>query len=218
MINYRNKYKSQSKKNCEEIIKILDTAYPNATCSLYYNSPYELVIALILAAQCTDKRVNYILPIFMKKFKTVQNVAISNLEEIINIIKPCGYYNSKARSILETSIILVKKFDGIVPSTMNDLLALKGIGRKSANIILQECFNKIEGIAVDTHVKRLSRKIGFSNGNTQKDIENELMKKFDKKYYNKINHILVFHGRSICVANRPNCDICPINNKCYKNI
>lgn len=218
MNKLKNKtYKSQSKNDCNKILDILDKTYPDATCSLNYNTPYELVIALILAAQCTDKRVNQILPIFIAHFGNVQSVASSNIEEIIDIIKPCGYYNSKAKNILNTSILLVNNFNSKVPKTMEELLTLNGIGRKSANIILQECFSKVLGIAVDTHVTRLSRKIGFSNGNSQFQIEKELMKKIDKKYYNKINHIFVFHGRAICIANRPNCEICPINDLCYKN-
>ena len=213
----QKRYKKINKTNINELYDILNTYYKDAKCGLKFNTPYELVIALILAAQCTDKRVNEILPIFMKHFKTVENVANSNLEEIIKIIKPCGYYNSKASAILETSKILVKNYNSKVPNTMQDLLKLKGIGRKSANIILQECFNITEGIAVDTHVTRISRKIGLSNGNTQREIENDLMNIFDKVTYYRINHILVTHGREICIANRPKCDICPIKDLCMKN-
>lgn len=213
----KKKYKKFDKNNIHELYDVLNTYYKDAKCGLEFNSPYELVIALILAAQCTDKRVNEILPIFMKHFKNIENVANSNLEEIIKIIKPCGYYNSKSKAILETSKILIEKYNSQVPNTMEELTTLKGIGRKSANIILQECFNITEGIAVDTHVTRISRKIGLSNGNTQRKIENDLMNTFDKATYYRINHILVTHGREICIANRPKCDICPINKLCMKN-
>ncbi len=213
----KTRYKSLHKKNIEEVLNILEAYYKDASCSLNYNTPYELVIALILAAQCTDERVNKILPIFMSHFKSVQNVANSNVDEIIHIIKPCGYYNSKASSILQTSKIIVNDFNGNVPNTMENLLKLKGIGRKSANIILQECFQTVEGIAVDTHVTRISRKIGLSNGKVQSKIETELMKKINKKYYSKINHIFVYHGRAICIAGHPKCNECPINNICMKN-
>ncbi len=153
----------------------------------------------------------------MEKFKDVYTVAHSNIDDIIDIIKPCGYYNSKAKSILAASKTIVSDFNGNVPNTMNDLLKLHGIGRKSANIILQECFNKLEGIAVDTHVTRISRKIGISSSPYQASIEKDIMKSIDKKYYDKINHIFVYHGRKICIANHPKCDICPINNLCRKN-
>lgn len=215
--NNQKKYKAKSKKECNEIISILSDYHKDAKCGLNFNNAYELTIALILAAQCTDKRVNEILPKFINKFKTIKNVANSNVDDIIEIIKPCGYYNSKASSILETSKIIVYEFGGNVPNNMKDLLKLKGIGRKSANIILQECFEKTEGIAVDTHVTRISRKIGFSNGKSQDLIEKELMNKFDKSLYKNINHILVNHGRQICIARKPKCNICPIEKLCAKN-
>ena len=218
MATYKEKkYKSKNKKESNEIIDVLLDYHKDAKCGLNFNNAYELTIALILAAQCTDKRVNEILPKFIDEFETIENVANADINDIIKIIKPCGYYNSKSNSILETSKIIINKFSGSVPDNMKDLLKLKGIGRKSANIILQECFNKTEGIAVDTHVTRISRKIGFSNASSQDLIEKELMSKFDRNLYSKLNHILVNHGRQICIARKPKCDICPINNLCAKN-
>lgn len=211
------KYRSQTKKQSEEIIKILIDTYKDAKCGLDYSSPFYLVVALILAAQCTDKRVNEITPLFFKRFPTIEDVKNASMEDVIEIIKPCGFYKSKAHSIIESAKIICDKFNGQVPDTMEDLTKLCGIGRKSANIILQECFKKTVGIAVDTHVTRISRKIGFSNGGSQLQIENELLKRFDKKYWEKINHVLVLHGRAICIANRPKCDECPISNLCKKN-
>lgn len=211
------KYISQTKKKSEETIKILIDTYKDAKCGLDYTSPFYLVVALILAAQCTDKRVNEITPLFFKRFPTIEDVKNASIEDVINIIRPCGFYKNKAHSIIESARIVCDEFNGKVPNTMEDLTKLCGIGRKSANIILQECFGKIEGIAVDTHVTRISRKIGFSNGKTQIQIENELLKRFDKKYWGKINHMLVLHGRAICIANRPKCDECPISNLCKKN-
>ena len=211
------KYRSQTKKQSEEIIKILIDTYKDAKCGLDYSSPFYLVVALILAAQCTDKRVNEITPLFFKRFPTIEDVKNASMEDVIEIIKPCGFYKNKAHSIIESAKIICDKFNGQVPDTMEDLTKLCGIGRKSANIILQECFKKTVGIAVDTHVTRISRKIGFSNGKSQLQIENELLKRFDKKYWEKINHVLVLHGRAICIANRPKCDECPISNLCKKN-
>lgn len=211
------KYKKQTKKQSEEIVKILIEEYKDAKCGLDYTTPFSLVVALILAAQCTDKRVNEITPIFFEKYKTIEEVKNASLDEVIDIIKPCGFYSNKAKSIIGSAKIICDNFNGIVPNTMKELTTLTGIGRKSANIILQECFGKIEGIAVDTHVTRIVRKIGFSNGKTQFEIESELLKLFDKKYWGKINHMMVLHGRAICIANRPQCDKCPVAHLCKKN-
>ena len=210
-------YKSMNKIKAEDTIHILASYYPDASCSLDFNTPFELVVALILAAQCTDERVNKITPLLFSKYKDVYEISKANYEDIEAIVKPCGFYKNKAKSIVDSANIIVSNFYGKVPSTMKELCTLKGIGRKSSNIVLQECFSKVEGIAVDTHVTRISRKIGFSNGKSQNEIEKELMKKFDKKYWSTINHILVYHGRKICVAGHPKCDICPIKDICNKN-
>ena len=210
-------YKKITKENALEIVKILDTYYSDAKCGLDFNTPLELVVALILAAQCTDARVNQITPILFTKYNDVYELSKANIEDIIAIVKPCGFYINKANSILETSKIIVEKYNGQVPSSMEELKTLKGIGRKSANIILQECFGNTVGIAFYTHVTRISRKIGLSNSNTAEKIEQDLMKKFDKKYWSRLNHILVYHGRQICIARRPQCNECPISSICSKN-
>lgn len=210
-------YKMTNKKLAKEMIEQLANYYDDAKCGLDYASPIQLVIALILAAQCTDARVNQIIPILFETYPDVFALAKANVEDIAKIVKPCGFYVNKSNSIHETANIIVEKFHGMVPQTMEELTTLKGIGRKSANIILQECFGNTVGIAVDTHVTRLSRKMGFSHMNTPEKIEQELMDKFDKKYWSKINHILVYHGRKFCIARRPNCIDCPINKICPKN-
>ena len=210
-------YKKIAKKDLDEVIKILSDEYKDAVCGLNYTSPLSLTISLILAAQCTDARVNEIAPILLNKYPDVYSLSEADIIDIENIIYPCGFYKSKAKSIKLCSKKIIDEFDGIVPCTMEDLTSLAGIGRKSANIILQECFNITVGIAVDTHVTRISRKIGITNSKTQELIEKDLMKKIPKIYWNKINHILVNHGRKYCIANRPNCTSCPINNLCKKN-
>lgn len=215
--NKTKKYIKIIKKDAKEVIDILMNSYPDAKCSLNYTTPLSLTVSLILAAQCTDERVNKISPLLFKKFPSVYDIANANVQDISNIIKPCGFYKTKANNIKKMANTVITIFDGNIPNTMDDLIKLNGIGRKSANIILQECFNKTVGIAVDTHVTRISRKIGFSNGKTQEEIEKDLMKKFDKKYWNKINHVLVYHGRQICIARRPKCDICMIKEKCKRN-
>lgn len=210
-------YKKQDTKNIEKIINMLDNYYPNAICGLEFSTPLELVVALILAAQCTDARVNQIIPILFKKYPDVYALSKANIDDIQKIVKPCGFYVNKANSIYQTANIMINDFDGKVPDTMEKLCKLRGIGRKSANIILQECFDNTVGIAVDTHVTRISRKIGLSNSDTQEKIEKDLISIIDRKYWKKINHILVVHGRNTCIARRPKCDICPIKDICMKN-
>ncbi len=211
------KYIKINKSNIVEIINILERYYPDAKCSLDYTTPFELVCALILAAQCTDERVNKVIPVLFNKFKDVYGIANADISDISNIVKPCGFYNNKAISISQSAKIIVNEFNGKVPNNMNDLCKLKGIGRKSSNIILQECFNNTVGIAVDTHVTRISRKIGISNENTQEKIEADLMNKIEKKYWSKVNHLFVYHGRAICNARKPDCINCPIKDLCAKN-
>lgn len=211
------KYKNTNIKNSEKIINLLEKEFPDAVCGLNFNTPIELVCALILAAQCTDERVNTIIPVLFEKYRDVYELSKANIDDIAKIVKPCGFYVNKSKAILNTAKMIVEKFDGNVPNNMEDLTKLPGIGRKSANIILQECFDITVGIAVDTHVTRISKKLGFSNATTQDKIEQELMKKFDKKYWNVINHVLVLHGRKYCIARRPKCDICPISELCPKN-
>lgn len=213
----KNKYIRTNSKKSIEILDILKNYYSDAKCGLNFDTPFSLTVALILAAQCTDARVNTITPIFFEKFKDIKDVSCATLQEIEEIIRPCGFYKTKARSIQNSAKIILSKYNGKVPDTMEELTTLPGIGRKSANIILQECFNKTQGIAVDTHVTRISRKLGFSNGNSQEKIEKELMMKFPQKYWSVINHVLVWHGRKICIARNPKCDICPVKDKCPKN-
>lgn len=210
-------YIKSSKKDIMSMVTILESVYKDAKCGLDYNSPFSLVISLILAAQCTDARVNVICPILLSKYPNALSLSNANIYDIQKIIYPCGFYKNKAKSIKGCCEKIVNDFDGKVPDTMDELVSLPGIGRKSANIILQECFDKTVGIAVDTHVTRITRKMGISNCGSQEKIEMELMKKLPKYYWNKINHILVNHGRKYCSAKKPDCINCPINNLCPKN-
>lgn len=216
-IKQRKKYVKSNKDEILKMVEILDKSYGDAKCGLDYTTPLSLVIALILAAQCTDKRVNVICPILLKKYPNANDLANADLKQIEEIIHSCGFYKNKAKNIKECCKLIAHKFNNKVPDTMEELVTLPGIGRKSANIILQECFGITKGIAVDTHVTRITRKMGFSNENSAQKIEKDLMKKLPKKYWNKINHILVNHGRAICIARKPNCNNCPIANLCKKN-
>lgn len=213
-------YKYLNKQEAIKIVDILERYYNDEekrSTLLHFNNPLQLTVALILAAQSTDKRVNEIIPVLFNKYKNEKELALANLEDIEEIIKPVGFYRVKAKYIQSAARTLVKYFSEDFPHTMEDLTRLAGIGRKSANIILQECFGKIEGIAVDTHVTRISRLTGMSKGDSQEKIEKDLMDLLPQKYWSKVNHLMVYHGREICIARRPNCAICPINNICKQN-
>lgn len=211
-------YKLLNKENIQDVLDTLVKTYPDAKCGLDYNTPFELVISLILAAQCTDKRVNIIRPIFTDKYISPLEVSKLEINEIYRYIKSCSFPNNKAKHILECSKVLVENFNGTVPNTMDELLTLPGIGRKSANIILSECFNNPVGIAVDTHVKRITKRIGFTNNTEPEKIEKDLIRKIPKEQWKDINHILVTHGREICIARKPKCSECPIQNLCREYI
>lgn len=208
-----------TKSDIKKLLDILDEEYKEAKCGLDYTGPLDLTVALILAAQCTDKRVNMIRPIVFTKYPTVYELANANISELEDIIHSCGFYKNKAKNIIKMANDVVNKYGGNVPNTMEKLTTLPGIGRKSANIILQECFDITEGIAVDTHVTRITKKLGLTENSDPINIEKDLMKILPERYWNKINHMLVNHGRAICDAKKPKCDICPVNHICvsYKN-
>ena len=208
-----------SENDVKKLLDILDEEYKEAKCGLDYTGPLDLTVALILAAQCTDKRVNMIRPIVFTKYPTVYELANANVSELEDIIHSCGFYKNKAKNIIKMANDVVNKNVGNVPKTKEKLTALPGIGRKSANIILQECFDITEGIAVDTHVTRITKKLGLTENSDPINIEKDLMKILPERYWNKINHMLVNHGRAICDAKKPKCDICPVNHICvsYKN-
>ena len=209
------KYRSQTKKQSEEIIKILIDTYKDAKCGLDYSSPFYLVVALILAAQCTDKRVNEITPLFFKRFPTIEDVKNASMEDVIEIIKPCGFYKNKASQIIELSKIIVEKYNSKTPSTIEELTKFKGVGRKTANLVLTKGFG-ISGICVDIHVHRISNRLGYVNTKTPDETELELRKILPKKYWIDFNTYLVTLGQNICKPQKPNCSNCSISKYCKK--
>ena len=201
----------------EDIIKIIESlknTYPDATCSLDFKTPFELGIAVMLSAQCTDERVNKITPLLFAKYKNPEDYINTSLEEIEEIIKPCGFYKNKAKNVLGYAKMIVEEYNGKMPETMEELVKLPGIGRKSANVIMLEAFNNPKGIAVDTHAKRIANRIGISREKEPLKIEQDLIKIVPKKYFKDVNHLLVWHGRNICNARKPQCEKCPIKNYC----
>ena len=197
----------KTKKEAKEILNILREFYPEATCSLDFETPFQLTIAVMLSAQCTDERVNKTTPLLFEEYGTPEKMANMDIHILEDIIHPCGFYKNKS------------DYNSIVPHSMEELIKLPGIGRKSANVIMLEAFNDAQGIAVDTHARRISNKIGFSKEHDPEKIEKDLLKTFDKKDWVDVNHLFVWHGRYTCIARSPKCDICPISKYCneYKS-
>ncbi len=204
----------KNKKDVEKIIQILKETYPDAKCSLDFTSPFEMMVSVMLSAQCTDERVNKTTPDLFNKYNTPEKMAQISQSELEKIIHPCGFYKNKAKNIIAASKMLIEKYNGIVPNSIEELIKLPGVGRKSANVIMLEAFNDPSGIAVDTHAKRISNRLGFSKESEPEKIEQDLLKLFEKKYWYDVNHLLVWHGRGYCDARKPNCDECTINKYC----
>ncbi len=197
-----------------KIIEELSNYYDGEKGSLDFTTPFELLVAVMLSAQCTDARVNIVTKELFAICNTPEGFAKMDISEIEKYIHSISFFHNKAKHIKECSIQLVEKYHGIVPQTMEELTTLSGIGRKSANVILLEAFHNCQGIAVDTHALRLSNRLGFSKESDPLKVEQDLLKKFPKKYWSLMNHLLVYHGRAICKAQKPNCKECPIANDC----
>lgn len=202
------------KNDAINVINILKDYYPDATCSLDFTTPFEIVVATILSAQCTDERVNKTTPALFNKYSTPYDFVNIDLNVLEDLIHPCGFYRNKAKNIKACAQKIVFDFNGEVPCTAEELMSLPGVGRKTANVVLLEAFGIAQGIAVDTHAKRISNLIGFSNESDPIKIEQDLLKIIPKEYLKDVNHLLVWHGRNICVARNPKCDKCPIKNYC----
>jgi len=201
-----------------EIIKKLKKHYPDATCSLDFKTPFQMVVAVMLSAQCTDERVNKTTPSLFEKYGTPEAINNMDIKELEAIIHPCGFYKNKAKNIKAMAKEILEKYNGNVPQTMEELISLPGVGRKSANVIMLEAFNNPQGIAIDTHAKRISNRVGLSKNTTPEKIEQDILKVIPKEYYRDVNHLLVWHGRKICDARKPLCEECPIKEICITYI
>ncbi|MEG0076437.1 endonuclease III [Anaerorhabdus sp.] len=197
-----------------EILTKLEEMFPNAECELIHDNAFQLAVAVVLSAQATDVSVNKVTPKLFEVYPTPQAMAQADVKEIEKYIKTIGLYHNKAKSILGLAQGLVEKFDGIMPETMDELLTLPGVGRKSANVILSVCFN-VPAIAVDTHVDRISKRLKFAYKNDSVlTVEKKLMKKIDKDKWNRAHHLFIFFGRYFCTARNPKCDECPFTSQC----
>jgi endonuclease-3 len=196
------------------ILNILSKAYSDAKIALHFANPLEMLVSTILSAQCTDERVNLVTKDLFKKYKTPEDYANSNLKDLESQIRSTGFYRVKAKNIRNTCQMIVEKFDSKVPRTMNELTSLPGIGRKTANIILSNSYGVIEGIAVDTHVARVSKRLGITDNKEPDKIEQDLMKLIKKELWLPFTYQIIEHGRQICKARKPLCKQCLLNKVC----
>jgi endonuclease-3 len=208
-----------TEKEIKEALRILEELYPEAECELVHQSPFELLISTILAAQCTDKRVNQVTMEVYKEYNTPEKFLELSEEELGTLIKSCGFYRMKSKNILNTCRILVEKYDSMVPDTIEALMELPGVGRKTANVVVSNAFGK-DAIAVDTHVFRVTNRIGIANSKDVLGTEYQLMENIPKNLWTQAHHWFIFHGRRICKARKPKCEICPLTNLClyYKEV
>ncbi len=202
------------KKRCDKIIAILKRTYPDAHCMLNRGNPLQLLIATILSAQCTDVRVNIVTKDLFKKYRTVAAYAAADQEELETDIRTTGFFRNKAKNIRGSAARIISEYSGKVPDNMADLLSLPGVARKTANCVLSNAFGKNDGVVVDTHVKRLAGRLGFSSQKTPEKIEQDLMPLLDQEDWGLTSHLLIFHGRETCTARKPNCPACKLNKLC----
>ena len=201
-------------EDVNKLVEILKNTYPEAKCSLEFKNPFELVVAVMLSAQCTDERVNLVTPTLFSRCQTIEDFANIDIKELEKLIHSCGFYKNKAKNIKLCANQIINDFNGNVPKDMENLLKLAGVGRKSANVIQLEVFNIATGIAVDTHCKRISNRIGLSDKSDPSKIEQDLLKQIDNSYLKDMNHILIWHGRYTCTARNPKCENCTIKKYC----
>lgn len=197
-----------------DVVRRLTRLYPDAHCELNYRSPYELLVATILSAQCTDDRVNQVTPALFERFPSARELADANPDELEDMIRSTGFFRNKTRSLLGMAKVLVEQHGGEVPSTMEELRVLPGVGRKTANVVLGNAFGINEGVTVDTHVARLSHLLGLTRETDPVKIEQDLMGQVPRKGWTMFSHLLIWHGRRVCIARRPKCGECVLNEIC----
>ena len=210
---------SKAKKivRASEIVSRLFLEYPNSKCSLNYSSAHELLMATILSAQCTDHRVNMVTKNLFLTYQTPADLAYSDLGKLAKHIHSCGYHNQKARSLQGASLKIVEEYDGKVPQTLEELIKLPGVGRKTANCVLGEIYN-VPSMVIDTHMVRIMGLLGFTKTKDAKKIEFEMMDLFNKEHWVKLTHMIIDHGRAICIARRPKCNECALGELCPSSL
>lgn len=206
--------KRHTKEYAQNIIEKLKTMYPTAHCELNYSNPFELVVATVLSAQCTDVRVNMVTEKLFKKYTSPEAFATVNILELEQDVKSTGFYRNKAKNIQGLSRIILMEHNGEVPDDMENLVNLPGVGRKTANVVLWNAFGKNEGVVVDTHVKRISKRLGITKHDNVEKIEKDLIKKIPQDDWGITSHLMIFHGRRVCNARKPQCKNCELNDIC----
>jgi endonuclease-3 len=209
------KTKAARDARVREILKDLDAMYPNATCALHHGNPWELLVATILSAQCTDKRVNEVTPGLFAKYPTPQDFASARQEVLANDIRSTGFFNNKAKSVIGAAKKIVDEFGGKVPKTLDELITVPGAARKTANVVLGTAYGIASGVVVDTHVTRVSRRLDLTKHEDPVKIEQDLMKTIPKDRWILFSHQIILHGRALCVARKPKCAECRLNPVCY---
>jgi endonuclease-3 len=209
---------SPAAERAPEIIRRLESAYPRAGIALHFSNPLEILVATILSAQCTDERVNQVTETLFKKYRTCQDYLAVPVGELAADIRPTGFFNQKTKSIRGACARILEVYGGEVPSTMEDLLTLPGVARKTANIVLGNAFGIVEGIAVDTHVRRVSRRLGFTENTDPEKIERDLMELIPREKWFGFTYVLIEHGRAVCKAPTPRCGECTVNELCPSSL
>ncbi len=218
-VKLKNETLMRRKKRSLKIIRRLKKKFPDAKIVLKFSNPWELLVAVILSAQCTDKKVNEVTEKLFQRYRTLDDYVKASasqqtIKEFEQMIRPTGFYRAKTKNILATAKIIKEKFGGKIPRTMADMITLKGVARKTANVVLGNAYGVVEGIAVDTHVRRLSQRLGLSRNDDPVKIERDLMKLVPQKDWFKFTYLLIDHGRAICTAKDPRCDLCPLSDIC----
>ena len=211
----RNGYNPVAPERVKEILRRLDQRYPAATCALTHKSAWELLVATILSAQCTDATVNKVTPELFRKYPTPAALAAIKPEQLEPDIRPTGFFRNKAKSLVGAAKGVMEKFDGRVPNEMDQLLTLPGVARKTANVVLGTWFKKAVGVVVDTHVHRISRRLELTRSADAKNIEQDLMKVIPQERWIDFSHQIIHHGRALCIARKPKCADCPLENICH---
>ncbi len=204
----------KDKNKVAKIIKLLEKEHPDAKIALHYSNPLELLVATILSAQCTDERVNIVTKQLFKKYRKAEDYANADLKELEQDIKSTGFYRNKARNLKKCCQMLVEEYNSQVPKTMKEILELPGVARKTANIVLSNAYGIVEGIAVDTHVRRLAKRLGLTENEDATKIEEDLMQIVPKDKWMRFTDLLIFHGRRVCMAKKPECRKCVLNKLC----
>lgn len=202
------------RRRARRIAALLARAYPDATCALRHEGPFQLLTATILSAQCTDERVNLVTPTLFARYPTPEALAAARPQDVERIIQSCGFYRAKTKSLLGMARGLTERFQGEVPRTMEELTSLPGVGRKTANVVLGTAFGIASGVVVDTHVQRIVRRLGLTDAKTPEAIEADLMALLSKREWVNFSHRLIHHGRRICTARKPRCPECPLLKVC----